>query len=225
MRAVFQVELAEVQDRLVDIAELVLSAIRHATLALETADIELAEKVIGDDPQIDDMATGLDELVIQILARQAPVARDLRVAVSALRISANLERMGDLARHVAELARRRFPSRVAPDQLRDTFTRMASEDIRAAEALVRLLRTADLAVADELIASDTTIDKLHRSVFDTVTAQGWDEAAEQTVDATLASRYLERFGDQAVSVARKIVYLDTGEWNQHEPTLGRSSAS
>lgn len=212
MRAVFQQELAEVQDRLVEIAELVLDSIRDATTAFNTADVALADKVIAADPTIDELAVELDELAIEILYRQSPVARDLRIVVSALRMSASLERMGDLARHIAQLARRRYPDHVAPEGLRDTFTQMAANDIQIATLLEQLLRTADLELADKLIASDDAIDTLHQSVFDTVLGADWQGEAEKTVDVTLASRFLERFGDHAASIAKKVQYLATGDW-------------
>lgn len=212
MRAVFQQELAEVQDRLVEISELVLDSIRDATTAFNTADVALADKVIAADPTIDELAVELDELSIEILYRQNPVARDLRIVVSALRMSASLERMGDLARHIAQLTRRRYPEHVAPESLRDTFTQMAAHDIHIAELLEQLLRTQDVDLAERLIAGDDAVDTLHAGVFDAVLGADWHGEAEQTVDVTLASRFFERFGDHAASIAKKVQYLATGDW-------------
>src|SRR5690606_1634860 len=112
MREVFQQELREVQERLVEISGLVADSIENATRAFNESDVALAERVIEDDDKIDALSVALDELAIQILARQQPVARDLRIVVSALRISASLERMGDMAEHIAQLARYRFPEKV-----------------------------------------------------------------------------------------------------------------
>ncbi len=105
MREVFQQELQDVQERLTEIAGLVESAITRATEAFSESDVSLAEEVIADDAKIDAAASALDEVAIDILARQAPVARDLRVVVTALRVSSSLERMGDMAEHIAQLAR------------------------------------------------------------------------------------------------------------------------
>ena len=121
MREVFQQELLEVQERLVEIAGLVAVSIANATTAFNESNVSLAEQVIADDDKIDERAIALDELAIDILARQNPVARDLRIVVSALRISASLERMGDMAEHIAQLARYRFPEKVVPKSLRPTF--------------------------------------------------------------------------------------------------------
>ncbi|MEN0083298.1 MAG: phosphate signaling complex protein PhoU [Leifsonia sp.] len=213
MREVFQQELAEVQDRLVEIAELVVVSIRNATAAFNESDVTLAEDVIANDHRIDELTVLLDELSIQILARQQPVARDLRIVVSALRISASLERMGDMAEHIAQLARYRFPDKVVPKSLRSTFSEMGRLDVQIAEKLAELLRTQDIRLADEIRNDDDDIDELHISVFDKVLGETWKGQAVDTVDATLASRYHERFADHAVSIAKKVQYLATGDWS------------
>ena len=212
MREVFQQELAEVQERLVEIAGLVAIAIDNATAAFNESNVSLAETVIDDDTKIDEASIALDELAINILARQQPVARDLRIVVSALRISASLERMGDMAEHIAQLARYRFPDKVVPKSLRGTFSELGRLDVQIANKLTELLRTEDVRLAEEIRNDDDQIDALHLSVFDKVLGETWKGAAVDTVDATLASRYHERFADHAVSIAKKVQYLATGEW-------------
>jgi phosphate transport system protein len=213
MRELFQQELHEVQDRLVEIAELVVDAITDAVEAFNKSDVTLAESVIVRDNKIDDAVVSLDELAIAIMARQAPVAKDLRIVVSALRISASLERMGDMAEHVAQLARYRFPEKVVPKTIRPIFKEMGALDIELAKMLVVLLKTEDVLVAEKIRDEDDKVDALHLSVFETVLSDSWSQGTETTVDATLASRYLERFADHAVSIAKKMMYLATGEWN------------
>ena len=213
MREVFQQELAEVQDRLVEISGLVEIAIEKATQAFNHSDVTLAEEVIASDARIDELAISLDELAIDILARQQPVARDLRIVVSALRISASLERMGDIAEHIAQLSRYRFPDKVVPKTLRPTFVEMGRLDVEIARKLTDLLRTEDVKLAEEIRNEDDKVDELHVSVFDKVLSEAWKGQAADTVDATLASRYHERFADHAVSIAKKIVYLHTGDWS------------
>ncbi len=212
MREVFQQELREVQDRLVGIAELVHESIGRATTAFNGSDVALAEAVIEADTEIDDAAIALDELAIDILARQQPVARDLRIVVSALRISASLERMGDMAGHIAQLARYRFPDKVVPKGLRPTFRRLGELDVEIAGMLVELLRTQDIAIAERIRNDDDKVDALHLAVFEKVLGETWKGAAVDTVDATLASRYHERFADHAVTIAKKVQYLSTGDW-------------
>jgi len=212
MREVFQQELREVQERLVEIADLVAVSIDNATRAFNESNVSLAEQVIADDDKIDIAALELDELAINILARQQPVARDLRIVVSALRISASLERMGDMAEHIAQLARYRFPDKVVPKSLRSTFAELGSLDVAIAQKLVELLKTEDVRLAEEIRNDDDRIDALHLSVFDKVLGETWKGGAVDTVDATLASRYHERFADHAVSIAKKVQYLATGDW-------------
>jgi phosphate transport system protein len=212
MREVFQQELLEVRERLVEIAGLVAVSIENATRAFNESNVSLAETVIADEPRIDHAAAELDELAINILARQQPVARDLRVVVSALRISASLERMGDMAEHIAQLARYRFPDKVVPKGLRSTFREMGALDVEIANKLVELLKTEDVAIAEYIRDEDDKIDALHLSVFDKVLGEKWKGEAVDTVDATLASRYHERFADHAVSIAKKVQYLATGDW-------------
>jgi phosphate transport system protein len=212
MREVFQQELHEVQQRLVEVAELVAIAMKQSTDAFQNSDITLAEQVIEDDAKIDELALTLDELSIQILARQQPVARDLRVVVSALRMSANLERMGDMAEHLAQLSRYRFPEKVIAKGLKKTFKEMGELDIKIADKVVKLLKTQDLKHAEAIRDLDDQINALHMSVFDKVLSDTWSGTTMDTVDSTLASRYYERFSDHAISIAKKVKYLSTGEW-------------
>ena len=213
MREVFHQSLEDVQGRLVEIADLVAVAIDRATRAFGTSDVSLAEEVIEADAIIDEKAVALDELAIEILARQQPVARDLRIVVTALRVSASLERMGDMAEHIAQLARSRFPERAIPKGLKGTFTRMGELDVQVARSLAELLRTQDLRIADEIRDVDDDIDELHVSVFEKVLGDSWKGEATATVDATLASRYHERFADHVVDISSKVSYLTTGEWS------------
>jgi phosphate transport system protein len=212
MREVFQQELREVQDRLVEISTLVTTAISNATTAFNESNVALAEAVIAEDHKIDALAVNLDELAINILALQQPVARDLRIVVSALRISASLERMGDMAEHIAQLARYRYPDKVVKKSLRSTFAEMGRLDVQIASKLTTLLTTEDLRLADEIRNDDDQIDELHVSVFDAVLGEHWKGGTGDTVDVTLASRYHERFADHAVSIAKKVQYLATGDW-------------
>lgn len=214
MREVFQQELRELQAGLVEISRLVADNIESATRAFLKSEVDLAETVIATDDRIDALAVTLDELAINIIARQQPVARDLRIVVSALRISASLERMGDMAEHIAQLARYRFPEKVIPKSLRSTFKEMGALDVEIARKLTQLLETQDLVLAEEIRNDDDKVDRLHLSVFEQVLGEAWKGDAEATVDATLASRYHERFADHAVSIAKKVQYLATGEWSQ-----------
>lgn len=219
MRDVFQQELREVQERLVEIAELVEVSISSAVTAFTKSDVGVAEDVIENDVRIDELTVALDEQAINILALQQPVARDLRIVVSALRISSSLERMGDMAEHIAQLARYRFPERAVPKGLKSTFVEMGRLDVEISHKLTELLRTQDVNLANQIRDEDDRIDELHASVFDKLLSERWKGEATATVDATLASRYHERFADHAVSIAKKVQYLATGDWTGADETL------
>lgn len=210
MREVFQQELREVQDRLVQIAELVEGAIRQATVAFGSSDVALAEQVIDGADAVDQLAGELDEQTIDILARQQPVASDLRLMVGSLRMSSSLERMADLAQHIAQLARYRYPESAIPQGLRKTFAKMGEIDIAMAEKLVALLRTQEPALIDEIRDLDDALDELHAKVFEKVLSDKISADATGVVDATLASRYHERFGDHAVHITKQMNFFLNG---------------
>jgi phosphate transport system protein len=213
---VFQSELKEVQERLVDLSESVAVIIEKATQAFLTNDVTQADEALALSESNEEKALALDELVIKILALQSPVARDLRVLVSGLRISASLERMGALAGHIASIARYRFPGSAIPDSLRKTFEEMGALDIQLAEQLTKVLRNDDVELARKIKAEDERVDALHKKVFEVVLSDNWKENAMYTVDVTLASRYFERFADHVVDISGKVTYLTTGEWQEIE---------
>jgi len=216
MREVFQDQLREVQDRLVEMAESVTQIIDDASSAFIKSDVALADRAIALAEANENKALTLDELVIRILARQSPVSRDLRILVSALRISASLERMGALAGHIAAIARYRYPGSAVPSALKATFEEMGMLDIDLAKKIAKILRSTDADEARAIQAQDERVDQLHRHVFDVVLGEEWKENAMYTVDVTLASRYHERFADHVVDISSKISYLTTGEWVEHE---------
>ena len=219
MRKIFQADLEALGDQLVEISKLVSIAMERAYEAFEEADLELAERVIADDARIDFLQLALDEKAIELLALQGPVATDLRTVVAALRMSSSLERMGDLARHIAQLARLRYPENVAPEQLVGTFKRMAELCISMCRNVTALLETRELETAKQIVKDNMELNELHASVFTAIASPNWDVDAPSTVDSTLASRYFERYGDHALSVTRKVSYLVTGEWESTLPGL------
>jgi phosphate transport system protein len=214
MREMFQQELHEVQDRLVEIADNVVLIIDNATQGFCGTDVARADQALASADAISDKALSLDELVIRVLARQAPVARDLRILVSALRISSSLERMASLAGHIAAIARYRFPASAVPEALEDTFDEMSRLVVRLARKTAKVLKNTDVDLARKIQAEDERVDELHRQVFDVVLSDEWSENAMFTVDVTLASRYLERFADHVVEISSKVSYLTTGDWSE-----------
>lgn len=214
MRVLFQQELKDVQDRLVLIAESATAVMEKASRAFLNNDVTLADEALALAEVNEHRALDLDELVIRVLATQSPVARDLRVLVSALRMSASLERMGALAGHIAAIARYRYPGSAVPAALRVTFEDMARLDLELGRKAVNLIRNTDLDLAREIQAQDEAVDRLHRKVFEVVLSDNWHENAMYTVDVTLASRYFERFADHVVDISSKVSFLQTGEWQE-----------
>lgn len=217
MRAIFDAELQQLGDDLETMSRRVAEAVSGASRALREADLALAEQVIAADAEIDALERALDERCVLLLAQQQPVATDLRVVVSGLRMSASLERMGDLARHIAEIARGRYPASAVPPQLADTFAQIEAATVSAAERVSTLLSTHDLALAEQIEADDDLIDDLHESTFATMLGEPWPGTPQELIDVTLLGRYFERFGDHAVSVTRRVVFLVTGEFESDEP--------
>ncbi|WP_432495172.1 phosphate signaling complex protein PhoU [Kineococcus auxinigenes] len=217
MRNVYHDELVHLVDTLVEMTNLARSAMSRATTALLDADRELAESVITADQRIDSLQQDLEERSLQLLARQQPVATDLRVVVTALRMSTSLERMGDLARHVAKLARLRHPEPVVPPEYRSTVLQMAQVAERIVTKAGSVIASRDVELAAELETDDDEMDRLHRSVFELLMSRSADQPTEVAVDLTLCSRYYERFADHAVSVAKNVTFLVTGSHSGHEP--------
>ena len=210
MREQFQEELNAVNTTLVEMAVLVKAAVENATTALLTADLSLAEKVIADDLIIDEMQHELDARTINLIARQSPVATDLRTLVTSLRMSADLERMGDLAHHIAKSARMRYPATAVPPELSLTIEEMGRVCVKIIEKVALVLKNRDTERALEVEKDDDEIDSLHRRIIQTLLDPSWKHGVETAIDMTLLGRYYERCADHAVSISRRLYFLVTG---------------
>ena len=210
MRDSYHEELDDIRSCLVEMANTVGSQMSTATTALLDADVTLADLVIAGDEQLDATRESIDQRCITLLARQQPVATDLRTIVTAMRIASDLERMGDLAEHIAKVARMRFPDHAVPQEVRPAFL----EAGHIAEMIVAkagtVIATQDVEAARELETDDDAMDRLHRGLFRQLLSD-WPYGIESAIDITLLGRYYERFADHAVSVARRVVYVVTGE--------------
>ena len=212
LRSAFQDELDSVTQTLVDLSTIVSEAIGKATHALLTADLTEAEAVIAADDKVDTMQHDLDSRIIDIIARQQPVASDLRALITALRMSADLERMGDMAHHVAKITRLRHPQAAIPSELLLTIEEMGKVAQMIAEKAGAVISSRDIEKAVELEKDDDEMDRLHRKLFTTLLDPNWKHGTETAIDITLIGRYYERFADHAVSVARRVYFLVTGKF-------------
>ncbi len=211
MRDNFREELDDIRDCLVEMANSVGSQLSKATTALLDADVTLADLVIASDDALDATRESIDQRCFTLLARQAPVATELRTVITAMRIASDFERMGDLAEHIAKVARMRFPESAVPQEVRPVFLEAGhvAEDLVTKAGTVIAKR--DVEAALELEDDDDAMDRLHRQLFREVLSDDWPHGVETAIDITLLGRYYERFADHAVSVARRVVYLVTGE--------------
>jgi phosphate transport system protein len=212
MRTSFHEDLDKISERLVEMTRLAGLAMSRATTALLEADLQLAESVIAADEQMDALRRDLDERSIDLLARQQPVATDLRMVVTAMRMSSDLERMGDLARHVADVARLRYPDSAIHPVMRSTVLEMGQVAERIVAKAGSVIASKDVEAALALERDDDDMDRLHRDIFNMLMDGKWKYGTEAAVDATLVGRYYERFADHAVSVACRLVYLITGKF-------------
>ena len=212
MRDMFHEELEGINTSLLGMASLVREALEQSCFALASADLAIAERVIAADDAIDHTQHDLDARIINLMARQQPVASDLRALVTALRISADLERMGDLAHHIAKLARMRYPNNAVPAELETTIKDMAGASTRIMEKMITVLQYRDLERAKEIEQDDDEMDKLHRSLISTLLGDDWQHGIETAIDMTLLGRYYERFADHAVSISHRVYFLVTGEY-------------
>ena len=217
MRDAFHDDLDSIGQTLIDMGQRVGLAMEQATTALLTANLKLAEEVISEDDQIDSMQHELDAKTLNLLARQQPVAGDLRTLVTSLRMSADLERMGDLAHHIAKLARMRYPANAVPAELAPTIQEMGHIAKRIIDKTTHIIESRDLVAALQLEKDDDEMDKLHRKLFLTLLDDAWPHGIETAIDITLLGRYYERCADHAVSVARRVYFLVTGEYASARP--------
>jgi len=211
MRDLYYDQLDSIVDDLVAMTEAVRDALREATVALLTANAEAAESVISGDRSIDQTREMLEDRSLQLLATQQPVAGDLRMLVAALRMVADLERMGDLAVHVAKVARMRVPDVAVPESVRPTIARMAEVADRMVSSASQIIAERDVEAALDLEDEDDEMDQLRRLLFRMLLSDDWSYGVEPAIDIALLGRYYERIGDHAVSMGRRVIYLVTGE--------------
>ncbi|MBV9313550.1 MAG: phosphate signaling complex protein PhoU [Pseudonocardia sp.] len=214
MREAYQSKLEELADELADMCGVVGTAMRKATQALLEANLALAQEVISEATRVDELRDRAEKDAFALLALQAPVATDLRVVVSSIHVTGDLKRMGDLALHVARAARRRHPASVLPEEVKPYFAEMGRVACALAEKAAEVIRTRDVARAKELDSDDDAMDDLHRHMFTMLMGPKWTHGVSAAVDATLLARFYERYGDHAVAVARRTIYVVTG----HMPT-------
>ena len=179
--------------------------LRGATAGLLDGRLRLAEKIVERRATMRELGAEVEKAATDALLFHAPVAGDLRTVVCAIRSSADLERMGVLARHVAEVALRRRSRCAVPEQVRPAFAEMSRLGVEMALKTAEVVRTRNLLLAVELDADDEAMDALHARMFGVLMGPSWPHGVAAAVDVTLLARYYERFADHAVLVAEETV--------------------
>jgi len=214
MRITFQEELEQVEAALQEEGAYVLRALRAAVNAVEQADAELADEVIAFDDEVDGRYLAIQEGIQSLLARQTPVAVDLRLVLAMLHANLHLERMGDYCVTIAKLTK--LVADVEPDEgLVQAFEEMGQR----AEEMIRIaldsFQRRDLEAASSLVDLDELIDRANRRAVERVLDFGGDiSKREWGLRMILVSRCLERIGDHAVDIGEQTAFLVTGEFRE-----------
>lgn len=210
MRELYKQNLSQLGEELERMSHNVTRAIERATRALREGDVSLAEQTIDADERLDEAAQRIDESCVSLLARQAPVARDLRLILAALRLSQTMERQGDLARHIAVIARASFPQHSISEVVEPILSKMCDAALTQARRTEELVDTQNLELAVTIQDEDDALDDLLVDLKRLVADDSVQLTHQQVVDTTLAGRFLERFGDHAVSIARRVAFIVEG---------------
>lgn len=210
MRVIFNEEMKSVATNIERMAELVAKAMNDAGNALINADLEEAQTVIDNDADLDALESSVIDQCLTLLARQNPVATDLREVVATMRLAATFERMGDLTSHIAQIARRTWPDSAIPDEARETIVAMIDFLRELSGRLTDMLSRRDVSMAETIIASDDTLDTLHEKIFELVEGEAWHGTRKQLIDVVLLSRFIERIGDHSVAAARQVLFIVSG---------------
>ena len=219
MRDVYHGELDEIADKVVEMTRLVATMMDQSTRALLDADLVTADRTIADDVKIDALRDDLEDRSFSLIAQQQPVATDLRVLVSTLHLVADLERMGYLALHIAKIARLRYPELAVPPEARDVISQMGEVAMSLVHKVASVVGGRDVELAQAIEAEDDSMDALRRKLFTIVLSPNWAHGTEAAIDMTLLGRYYERYADHAVAVARRTIFIVTGEHPDRQTDL------
>lgn len=210
MRHTFREELMELQDLLSSMCTRAAEAIRQATGALLSADLVAAEQVLSSDAELDQLRDQCEERARQMLVLRAPKAADLRLVLSAIYCADRVERMGDLAEHIASATRRVHPAHVVPPELYDMFAAMGTITATMADTLVADIDHPHKGSYAEMDEIDHQVDDLYATALRQITGGYWQHGVRAATGLVLVARFYERFADQAVSVAKRLEFVSTG---------------
>ena len=210
-------QLQQLKDDTVRLAAMALEEITAGTQALLDADLAVAEQVLAEDLEMDALCHEIEESAYVVLARQNPMARDLRTVVAILRVIHEIERCGDLMVNVAKATRRLYPHGLDP-KVRGLIERMGSQASDQLRLAIASFRDSDPVQAAALEDMDDVMDDLQKSLFRAIFTGGApDEASlQRAVQVALVGRYFERIADHAVNVSGRVRFMVTGEWKDED---------
>jgi phosphate transport system protein len=211
----FQEELTRLEEQALGALDLVVVTLDRTLEALHHRDIELAAIVIQDDDRIDGRYLEVHQGILSLLALQAPVASDLRIVLSSIYCAEKIERMGDLAEHIASTTCRTHPDPLVPEELRPVFAKLGEVCAGMADRLVEHVARPRAGAFAELDEIDHEVDDLHAGVLREVTGPTWNHDVPTATGLALVARFYERYADQAVSVAKRVEFVRTGETPVH----------
>jgi phosphate transport system protein len=210
MRTAYHEQLDDLATHLGEMCDSAGVAMKSATQALLDADVAAAEQVIRGQERIVSMRAAAEKQAFTLLALQQPVAGELRAVFSSIQIIADTERMGALAVHVADIARREYPRHVLPEEGRDCFTEMGKVAIVLGASAKEVLISRDPLRAAQLREQDQAMDDLYSRLFSVLMDREWKHSISVGVEAALLGRFYERFGDHAVEIGRRVIFMRTG---------------
>jgi len=210
MRAKFDEQLAQLNDSLIEMGDMVERAIAEANRALIARDADLAKNAIAMDEDINDMEKEIESQCLKIIMQQQPVAGDLRLVSSVLKITTDLERIGDHAADISAITLRLSGQPVV--EMRDYFPQLADATAKMVEDTIEAFVKKDLDLARSVIAYDDTVDALFKKtkkVLVELIRQNADHS-DQAIDLVMIAKYFERIGDHAANIAEWVVFSLTG---------------
>lgn len=215
MRKYFHEELHDLEDNIIQMGAMAVEAVRNSVKAIAELDIAAAQLVIDNDDKIDAINLQTEEACMQMLARQQPVAKDLRTIYGVLVITNQLERTGDLAVNIAKIALRKRASSILKVAEENSLKILAEIGERSCEIVsdsIKAFATRDLELAEKLRKKDEPIDQLYKSFLKELRNchEGEEDLIESVISLILASRYLERIADHAVNIGERVSYMITG---------------
>jgi phosphate transport system protein len=219
-RPTFHHQLDEVQRDLLRAAARVSESIMRGTEALLTLDLGEAQRTIDGDEEINELTLDVEERCFTLLARQQPMASDMRAVVTAIRLTSEIERSGDLMVNVSKATRRLYGSSIPP-ALQGLLRAMADESVRLFRLAMDAYADGDAIAAGALDDMDDLLDDLHRDYIQAILEHYADvRDVQAAVQLALVGRYYERIGDHAVNIGERVQYMVTGWLPEHAASGG-----